>query len=61
MIFLAGSVLFFGGIISMLVGVLFDWSERAVKLSSVAGHVGLMLWLLSSMLSAAPAIMETMP
>jgi hypothetical protein len=60
-VFLAGGVLFFGGIISMLVGVLFDWSERAVKLSSVVWIVGLMLWLLSSLLSATPAILVTMP
>jgi hypothetical protein len=61
MIFMIGSVLFFGGMIAMLIGVFFDWSERDVKLSSVAGHVGLMLWLLSSMLSATPAILVTMP
>ncbi len=61
MIFLAGSVLFFGGIFSMFVGVLFDWSERIIRLSSVAWIIGLMLWLLSSMLSATPAILVTMP
>jgi hypothetical protein len=61
MIFLAGSVLLFGGIFSMLVGVFFDWSERAVKLSSVAWIIGLMLWLLSILLSVTPAIVVTMP
>ena len=61
MIFLAGSVLFFGGMIAMLIGVFFDWSERAVKLSAAAWIVGLMLWLLSSLLSATPAILVTMP
>ena len=61
MIFMIGSVLFFGGMIAMLIGVFFDWSERAVKLSSVAWIVGLMLWLLLSMLSVTPAIVVTMP
>ncbi len=61
MIFLAGSILFFGGIISMLIGVFFDWSERAVSLSASAGIVGLMLWLVSSLLTATPAILVTMP
>jgi|LakMenEpi03Aug12_release.lakeMendotaPanAssembly.Ray.scaffolds.fasta_scaffold183339_4 hypothetical protein len=61
MIFLAGSVLVFGGIVAMVLGALCDASERILKASYAAAISGMMLWLLSSMLSATPAILVTMP
>ncbi len=61
MIFLAGSVLVFGGIAAMVLGALLDLSERILKTSYAAAISGMMLWMLSSLLSAAPRIMETMP
>jgi hypothetical protein len=61
MIFLAGCVLVFGGIAAFFLSALFDASERILKASYAAAISGLMLWLLSILLSATPAILETMP
>jgi hypothetical protein len=61
MIFLAGSVLVFGGIAAMVLGALLDLSERILKASYAAAISGMMLWLLSSLLSVSPAILVTMP
>ena len=61
MIFLAGSVLVFGGAAANFLAALFDASERILKASYAAAIIGLMLWMLSFLLSVSPAIMETMP
>jgi hypothetical protein len=61
MIFLAGSFLFFGGTTVAVMAALFDASERTLRASCVAAIIGLMLWLVSSLLSVTPAILETMP
>jgi hypothetical protein len=60
MIFLAGCVLVFGGIAAGVLGAFIE-SERTLKASCVAAISGVMLWQLSSRLSAAPKIMEAMP
>jgi hypothetical protein len=57
MIFLAGSVLVFGGVAGVCFGAVIE-HERILKASGFAAIIGAMLWLLES---AAPRIMETMP